>query len=52
VWVFASVLDVMPTADERVGWQAKAIVSLAAVRAVALSAVAIATGDRGDRRVA
>ena len=44
-WVFASILDVMPTADERVGWQAKAIVSLAAVRAVALSAVAIATQE-------
>ena len=45
VWVFASILDVMPTADERVGWQAKAVISLSALRAVALSAVAIATGE-------
>ena len=47
VWVFASILDVLPTADERVGWQAKAVVSLAAIRAVVLSAVAIATQDLG-----
>ena len=46
-WIFATILDAMPTADERVGWQAKAVVSLAAVRAVALSAVAIATRDLG-----
>ena len=45
VWVFASILDVMPTADERVGWQARAVVSLSALRAVALSAVAIATRE-------
>jgi hypothetical protein len=32
-WVFASMLDVLPTAEERVGWQAKVVVSLAAVRA-------------------
>ena len=42
-WIFASTLDVLPTADERVGWQAKAIVSISALRAVALSTVAIAT---------
>ena len=47
VWVFASLLDVLPTAEERVGWQAKAIVSLSAVRAVALSAAAIATHELG-----
>ena len=45
VWVFASILDVMPTADERVGWQAKAIISLSALRALTLSAVAIATHE-------
>jgi O-antigen/teichoic acid export membrane protein len=44
LWVFASLLDVLPTAEERVGWQARAVVSLAALRAVALSAAAIATG--------
>jgi O-antigen/teichoic acid export membrane protein len=47
LWVFASALDVIPTADERVGWQAKAIVSLSAIRAVGLSAVAIATQELG-----
>jgi len=45
LWVFAQTLDIMPTADERVGWQAKAIVSLSAVRAVGLSAAAILTHD-------
>lgn len=45
VWVFAAILDVLPTVDERVGWQARVIMSLAAVRAVALSAVALATGE-------
>ena len=45
VWIFASILDVMPTADERVGWQARAVVSLAGLRAVALSLTAIATQD-------
>ena len=43
MWIFASTLDVLPTAEERVGWQAKVIVSLSALRAVALSAAAIAT---------
>lgn len=47
VWVFASILDVLPTAEERVGWQARAVVSLAAVRAVALSVAAIVTGELG-----
>ena len=47
LWIFATALDVLPTAEERVGWQAKAVVSLAAIRAVGLSAVAIATGDLG-----
>ena len=35
-WVFASLLDVLPTAEERVAWQARAVVSLSAIRAVAL----------------
>src|SRR5512141_1625770 len=46
-WVFASLLDVLPTAEERVGWQARAIVSLSALRAVALSGAAIATRELG-----
>ena len=45
LWVFASTLDVLPTAEERVAWQARAVVSLSAIRAVSLSAVAIATHD-------
>jgi len=39
LWVFASVLDILPTAEERVAWQARIIVGLSATRAVALSAV-------------
>lgn len=46
-WVFASLLDVLPTAEERVTWQSRAIVSLSAIRAVGLSAVAIATRELG-----
>jgi O-antigen/teichoic acid export membrane protein len=46
-WVFASLLDVLPTAEERVAWQARVVMSLAAVRAVVLSAVAILTQELG-----
>ena len=52
LWVFASALDVIPTAEERVGWQARAIMSLAALRAVGLSAVAIWTRELGPVLVA
>ncbi len=45
VWIFASLLDILPTVEERVGWQAKVIVSLSALRAVALSGVALATRE-------
>jgi O-antigen/teichoic acid export membrane protein len=45
LWVFASTLDILPTADERVGWQAKAVVSLSAIRAVSLSLAAVLTQD-------
>lgn len=44
-WVFASLLDILPTAEERVGWQAKVIVCLSLVRTVALSTAAIVTGE-------
>jgi len=47
LWIFSWVLDVLPTVDERVDWQARVIVSLSAVRAVMLSAVALATRDVG-----
>jgi O-antigen/teichoic acid export membrane protein len=45
LWIFSWVLDVLPTVDERVSWQARMIVSLSAIRAVLLSAVALATRD-------
>ncbi|HLX23339.1 MAG TPA: oligosaccharide flippase family protein [Usitatibacter sp.] len=45
LWIFSWVLDVLPTVDERVHWQAKAIVGLSALRAVSLSAAAILTRD-------
>ena len=47
LWIFSWVLDVLPTVDERVDWQAKLIVSLSAFRAVFLSAVALVTRDLG-----
>ena len=45
LWVFASVLDILPTAEERVAWQARIIVSLSATRAIALSAAALLTHE-------
>jgi O-antigen/teichoic acid export membrane protein len=45
LWLVASLLDVLPTVDERVGWQAKAIVSLSMLRALALGTVALVTHD-------
>ncbi len=47
LWIFSWVLDVLPTVDERVDWQAKVIVSLSALRALALSGVALVTRDLG-----
>lgn len=45
LWVVAVLLDLLPTIDERVAWQAKATVGLAALRAVALSLAAILTRE-------
>ena len=45
LWIFSWVLDVLPTVDERVHWQARAIVGLSALRAVALSGAALMTHD-------
>lgn len=45
LWIVASLLDVLPTAEERVTWQAKVTVSLALLRAVSLSAAAILTHE-------
>ena len=47
LWLVASALDVLPTVDERVAWQAKAIVALSAARTLALGAAAIVTHDLG-----
>jgi O-antigen/teichoic acid export membrane protein len=47
LWVIASLLDLLPTIEERVAWQAKAIVGLAVLRAVALSLVAVLTRELG-----
>jgi len=52
LWTVAMALDVIPVADERVGWQARAIVWLSASRATGLSAVAIATRELGPVLVA
>ena len=48
LWLVASLLDVLPTVDERVGWQARAIVGLSAVRTLSLGGVALATHDFGN----
>jgi O-antigen/teichoic acid export membrane protein len=45
LWVLASLLDLLPTVEERVTWQARATVGLATLRAVALSAAAALTGE-------
>ncbi|OFZ72345.1 MAG: hypothetical protein A2W04_03215 [Betaproteobacteria bacterium RBG_16_64_9] len=47
LWAVASLLDTLPTVDERINWQAKAIVGLSALRAAALSAAAIVTHQLG-----
>lgn len=45
LWVVASLLDLLPSVEERVDWQARVIVGLAALRACALSLAAILTGQ-------
>lgn len=47
VWVAASLLDLIGTAEERVAWQTRVVVGLSALRAVALSAAAILSRDLG-----
>jgi O-antigen/teichoic acid export membrane protein len=46
-WILASILDVLPNADGRAQWQACATVGFAILRAAALSASAVASGDVG-----
>lgn len=45
LWVVASLLDLLPTVEERVTWQVRATVGLATLRAVALSLAAVATRE-------
>ena len=47
LWVVAALLDLLPTIEERVMWQARATVGLAALRAVALSLAAVLTRELG-----
>ncbi len=47
LWVSASLLDLLPTIDDRVRWQATATVGLSGLRAAALSLTAWLTGDIG-----
>ena len=45
LWVVASLLDLLPTVEERIAWQARAIVGLAALRTLALALAAALTGE-------
>lgn len=45
LWVMTSVLDTLPTADNRAFWQARSTMTLAVLRTVLLSAAAIFSGD-------
>jgi O-antigen/teichoic acid export membrane protein len=45
LWVIASLLDLLPAAEERVTWQAKATVGLSVLRAALLSLVAVLTRE-------
>ena len=45
LWVVGSLLDLLPTIEERVTWQAQATVGLAALRAAALSVAAVLTRE-------
>jgi O-antigen/teichoic acid export membrane protein len=47
LWVAASLLDLLPTVEERVRWQARVIVALSALRAIVLGVVAALTRDMG-----
>jgi O-antigen/teichoic acid export membrane protein len=47
LWVVAALLDLLPTIEERVRWQAVSTVGLAALRAAALSLAAILSRELG-----
>lgn len=52
LWVVASLLDMLPTAEERIRWQAQATISLAVLRAICLSLAALLTRELGPVLVA
>lgn len=45
LWGTAAMLDLLPSAEERVGWQAAASIGLSLLRAVTLAVGALATGS-------
>jgi O-antigen/teichoic acid export membrane protein len=45
LWVVASLLDLLPTVEERIAFQVRATAGLAALRTLALSAAAALTGE-------
>jgi O-antigen/teichoic acid export membrane protein len=45
IWILASILDVLPTADGKAEWQACATIAFAIVRTAALAGAAVAFGD-------
>lgn len=47
LWMTSWLLDVLPAAEERIAWQARATVVLSALRAIALSLTAWLTGELG-----
>jgi O-antigen/teichoic acid export membrane protein len=47
LYVVSWLLDSLPCAEERVAWQARAVVALSALRAIALSLTAWLTGELG-----
>jgi len=47
LWVVSYLLDILPTVEERVSWQANVIVLLSITRALSLSIVALMTHDLG-----
>jgi O-antigen/teichoic acid export membrane protein len=45
LWVLGSLMDVLPTADNRARWQATAVIAIAAIRTTLVGVVAVATSD-------
>jgi len=48
VWAVAYLLDLLPTIDERVSWQASIVIALSLIRVFGLAAAALFTGDVRD----